>query len=183
METGRPIVKAAAICGTMLLSFQIGASTTSANRLPDRGAAPISETAKSRAEANFFETPLTFEANQGQTDSRAKFVAHGSGHTVFLTPTEAVMVLDKPDDKRSAGHDSLTWKKGAKDAELSVQRSSTQSVVRMKLVGANENPEVKGLEELPGKVNYFIGNDPAMWRANIPTYGKVEQRAMCTQGM
>lgn len=167
----------------MLLPFQTGASSTSANRVPDCGAAPISETGKSRAEANLFETPLTFEANQGQTDPRVKFVVHGSGHTMFLTPTEAVMVFHKPDDKQSGGHDPLTWKKGAKDAELSVQQSSTQSVVRMKWVGANENAEVKYLEELPGKVNYFIGNDPAMRRTNIPTYGKVERRAMCTQRM
>lgn len=33
-------------------------------------------------------------------------------------------------------------------------------VVRMKLVGANPQPQVMGLEELPGKVNYFRGNDP-----------------------
>ena len=26
---------------------------------------------------------------------------------------------------------------------------------------------------LPGKVNYFIGNDPKKWRTNIPTYQAV----------
>ena len=30
-----------------------------------------------------------------------------------------------------------------------------------------------GLDELPGKSNYFIGNDPAKWRTNVPTYAKV----------
>src|SRR5207245_3729643 len=25
----------------------------------------------------------------------------------------------------------------------------------------------------PGHVNYFIGNDPAKWRTDVPTYGKV----------
>src|SRR4029077_6998079 len=35
-----------------------------------------------------------------------------------------------------------------------------------------------GLEELPGKVNYFIGKDPKEWRTNIPTYGKVRYSAV-----
>jgi hypothetical protein len=40
----------------------------------------------------------------------------------------------------------------------------------MKLVGANPHAQVEGLEPLPGKVNYFIGNDPKRWRTNVPTY-------------
>lgn len=32
------------------------------------------------------------------------------------------------------------------------------------------------LEPLPGKVNYFIGNDPKKWRTDIPTYGAVAYR-------
>ena len=39
--------------------------------------------------------PLYFEANQGQTDQRVKFLSRGSGHTLFLTSTEAVLVLAK----------------------------------------------------------------------------------------
>src|SRR3989441_166203 len=46
----------------------------------------------------------------------------------------------------------------------------------MKLLGANPTPGVTGVEELRGRSNYFIGNDPAKWRANVPTYAKVEYR-------
>jgi hypothetical protein len=35
--------------------------------------------------------PLSFEANRGQTDEPVKFVSRGSGYTLFLTPTEAVL--------------------------------------------------------------------------------------------
>src|SRR2546426_6077837 len=31
-----------------------------------------------------------------------------------------------------------------------------------------------GQEELPGKANYFIGNDPSKWRTDVPTYAKVQ---------
>jgi len=43
----------------------------------------------------------------------------------------------------------------------------------MKLVGANRSAGIEGLEPLPGKSNYFIGNDPTKWHTDIPTYAKV----------
>lgn len=46
------------------------------------------------------------------------------------------------------------------------------TVLRLKLLGANNKPETEGQDELPGKVNYFAGSDPANWRRNIPTYRK-----------
>ena len=44
----------------------------------------------------------------------------------------------------------------------------------MKLVGANPQPRIAGLEQLPSKVNYFIGDNPRHWRTNVPTYAKVK---------
>jgi hypothetical protein len=37
--------------------------------------------------------PLSFEANQGQTDANVKFLSRGSGYTLFLTGNEAVFSL------------------------------------------------------------------------------------------
>ena len=39
--------------------------------------------------------PLSFEANHGQVDAHVKFLARGHGYTLFLTPTESVMVLQQ----------------------------------------------------------------------------------------
>jgi hypothetical protein len=47
-------------------------------------------------------------------------------------------------------------------------------MMRMQLLGANPAPQVVGLEELPGRANYFIGNDPHKWRTNVPTYARVK---------
>jgi hypothetical protein len=44
----------------------------------------------------------------------------------------------------------------------------------MKIVGANPNPKIVGTDELPGRSNYFIGNDPKKWRTNVANYAKVE---------
>jgi len=45
--------------------------------------------------------------------------------------------------------------------------------MRVKLVGANPKARASALEELPGKSNYFVGNDPSQWRTGLPTYAKV----------
>src|SRR2546430_5556702 len=37
--------------------------------------------------------PLSFEANRGQTDPSVRFLLRGRGSTLFLTPSEAVLVL------------------------------------------------------------------------------------------
>jgi hypothetical protein len=95
--------------------------------------------------------PISFEANLGQSDEQVKFLARGSGYSLFLTPTEALLVLKQ----RSVG-------------------PPNQTVLRMQLVGANPAPQIAGAEELPGKANYFIGKDPKQWRTNIPTYTKVK---------
>jgi len=47
------------------------------------------------------------------------------------------------------------------------------AVLRMKLVGANPTPRVKGLEQLPTKSNYFLGKDPQRWRTDVANYAKV----------
>jgi hypothetical protein len=57
-------------------------------------------------------------------------------------------------------------------------RPVERTLLRMTLAGANPAPSAAGLEELPGKVNYFIGKDPKAWRTNIPTYGKVRYGAV-----
>src|SRR2546421_11110016 len=59
---------------------------------PLRAAKPDDAT-RARASEAYGKLPLSFEANQGQTDRRGNFVSRGSGYSLFLTPTEAVLRL------------------------------------------------------------------------------------------
>ncbi|MBI4454937.1 MAG: SBBP repeat-containing protein [Acidobacteria bacterium] len=101
-----------------------------------------------------------------------KFLASGGGHTLFLNSTEAVLVLSRIEQNEDA-REIKTWRLDSPKAKYQDLQSS---VVRMKLLGTNRKPRVQGTDPLPGKVNYFVGNDPKNWRADIPTYGKVEYR-------
>ena len=114
--------------------------------------------------------PLSFEANHGQADSRVNFLSRGSGYTLFLSPTEAVLALRKP----GASSGPRTRHAPPGNPEAKKAPAAPAAVLRMKLLGANPSPRVSGLEELPGKSNYFLGSNPQKWRTNVPTYAKVQ---------
>ena len=48
----------------------------------------------------------------------------------------------------------------------------------MKFRGANRKARVEALDKQPGTSNYFVGEDPAKWRTNLATYGKVALRGV-----
>lgn len=112
--------------------------------------------------------PLAFEVNRGQTDAGVKFLARGPGYTVFLTSTEAVLALQKPHLSSAVARPPA--------AAANAVASERAGVVRARLLGANPKPRVVGSEERAGRANYYIGKDPAAWRANIPTYARVHYR-------
>jgi uncharacterized repeat protein (TIGR01451 family) len=107
--------------------------------------------------ATYSHLPLMFEPNQGQTDPSVKFVARGSGYGLYLTPHQAVLAL-----RQSANN--------------SQHPAARTSVVSMQLVGAASTTEPVGDVQLPGKSNYFIGNDPAKWHRDIPQFARVRYR-------
>jgi hypothetical protein len=49
-------------------------------------------------------------------------------------------------------------------------------LVRMRLAGARPGARPEGLDLLPGKSFYYIGNDPRKWRTGVPQYGRVAYR-------
>src|SRR2546421_12884985 len=51
------------------------------------------EQARAQLIKNYARQPLSFEANQGQTDSQVQFISRGPGYALFLTPSEAVLDL------------------------------------------------------------------------------------------
>ena len=47
------------------------------------------------------------------------------------------------------------------------------SALHMRLQDAATSPRITGVDQLPGKVNYLVGNKSSDWRTNIPTYERV----------
>jgi len=130
---------------------------------------PASAVTQARVSENYGKLPLHFEANRGQTGKDVRFLSRGAGYSLYLTASEAVLVLAKPDTY--AKHDARRTQ-----AQPGANAQVKPVALRMSLAGAARKPLVSGLEKLPGKANYFIGNDPAKWRTNVPTYARVQYR-------
>ena len=177
-------------------------------RIPDQGRRPLRASggfaSQTHSLKSYGQLPLSFEANRGQTDSQVKFLSRGRGYTVFLTSTEAVLALKKPEarSQKSQARRQLPFVSGQlqkaarlRPALVAPSLSGAYSgsaggtvvptdngqrtagaVLRMELVGANPSPRVRPLAQLPGKSNYLIGNDPKKWRTNVPNYAEVEYR-------
>ncbi len=111
--------------------------------------------AANSAKAAYARLPLSFEANEGQTDRQVKFLSRGDGYALFLTSKEAVIKLRTAKDDASA-----------------------PSVVRMELLGASDDARITGAEPSQGTTNYLIGKDPAKWQTDVHTYGKVNYQAI-----
>lgn len=104
--------------------------------------------------AAYHRLPLIFELNQGQTDPEVKFLARGSGYGLFLAANQAV----------------LTLRHSTPGTRHPVLQSS---VVRMTFEGASADSAVSGDDQLPGRSNYLIGDDPAKWHIDIPQFARV----------
>ena len=110
--------------------------------------------------------PLYFEPNQGQgnldqADSRAKFISRGAGYSLFLGSEGAILSLASHEHpKKSHGMPELP-------------PAPSLEFLQMRLAGANPESSVSATDPLPGKSNYFIGNNPAKWRSGVPHFAHV----------
>lgn len=136
------------------------------------GKAPLkSNPVKSKPDARALlsQLPLIFEPNQGQTDPSVKFVSRGAGYSLFLDSTEAVLAM------RTAQPASVG--RSAASRSGSVNAPSMESV-RMTLVGSNPAAAIAGSDRLPGRSNYFIGNDPKKWHTGVPQFAGVHYQSV-----
>jgi hypothetical protein len=101
--------------------------------------------------AHYGRLPLAFEPNVSHPESGVQYLAHGNGYTIFI---------------------------GANDTSLALKGSSSSAVLHMKLSGGNATNALIASDELPGKSNYILGNNPENWHTNVPNYRKVAQHGV-----
>ena len=105
-------------------------------------------TASSAKPANIAGLPLNFERNLGQAPDDVQFLAHGPRYSIGLTEQGAVLAF--------AG-----------------EAAAPAKAILLRVQGATHATKPNAEEPMAGRVNYYIGNDPAKWRTNIATYNKV----------
>ena len=98
---------------------------------------------------------LRFVENRGQAGKDALYHVQGAGHTVLFYRNQIVL--------RRAGVDAES------------QASKSNEVV-LQFAGADENPVIEGIDQLPGVAHFYKGQDPDHWQTNVPTFGSVLYR-------
>ena len=92
--------------------------------------------------------PLSFVPNAGQSDAAVRYQANGMGGALFFEDDTVMLSLPTPEDQ-------------------------TRSVVYLRFEGVNDAHRVVNAEQLPGTVNYIIGNEPSHWLTDLPTYAGI----------
>lgn len=139
-----------------LFVFSTCAAAGASAALSDTSLA-ASAVAQAQAAAHYGKLPLAFEANRGQAAPTVRYLTHGLGYTLFLTPREAILGLRAVKAVGDTGADTAPAK-----------------VLRVRLVRANSRPPMQGVDRLPGTSNYFIGADSSRWLRGVPQYARVK---------
>jgi hypothetical protein len=169
MNTARPSALLFLTCAVSTLPLQMTASAfgqSATNPQTAAQTAPLPKEKPPMLASSYSRLPLSFEANQGQTDPQVRFLSRGQGYSLFLTDSAAVLALSRPNPRPNNGSNAIA-------AKANAAKPAQSDVVRMELAGANPAAHVAGAEQLPGIANYFLGKDPSSWHTNVPTYAKV----------
>lgn len=97
--------------------------------------------------------PLLFEANRGQAEAGAEFLARTDGGTLRLKPSGT-------------------------EIDLRDRRSGTSARVRMQLRGARPQARLRPEAPTPTRLAYYLGNDPSRWVSNVATHAKVRSEGV-----
>lgn len=130
------------------------------------GLSKADQSTRSQVSEAYGKLPLSFEINRGQVANPVKFLSRGSGYTLLLTPTGAIISLPK---NQPEGTDPLT-----RDGLSQTDAEASATTFGMSLVGANSHPRINGLDELPGKSNYLMGSDASQCFTNIANFARVK---------
>ena len=112
--------------------------------------------------------PLAFTQNNGQWDKRVLFRADAGLATVWITTEGTYYQFTRRIPKEaemSVPADPFLPRKFSHDSD-----SLEQMIVKASFVGANPITEAAGDQAMEYKCNYFLGNDPAKWRTDVPNY-------------
>ncbi len=140
-------------------------ATLAAASTPAAGAAGDAAPAPSTAAflQAYGRTQLAFEPNMGQTDPSVNFLSHGPGFETFLTNGGAVLELAQPAAQAQPG-------------QAPVPSTAAPDVLTLSFAGGDTAPQMYATDQLPSVSNYFTGDDPSKWIADVPNYAGVIEK-------
>lgn len=112
--------------------------------------------------------PIAFTENLGQWDNQVRFRAATDGITLWFTPGKAYYQFVKAFP--AEGSPDLTISNGIDSAEC--------MMISATFVGADENAEIVGDQQVDYKCNYFLGDKKFRWKTDVPNYEAIVYRGI-----
>src|ERR1700691_3886358 len=139
------------VIATMAVSLIAIATVSNGFRRPSPHGSASSEPSARRAR------PILayFEQNQGQANKSVRYLSRMGRISVFLTDDAAIFAVNAEKHNKNG---PSTDKYGAPKEQGGV---NPPAIVRLRLLGSSQQSDVFGIERLPGRVNYLIGDDPS----------------------
>ena len=109
--------------------------------------------------------PLFFEPGHLKADGSSEFLARGENGHFLLAPTRVQFILWKRDEPATG----QSVPPGQGPAPAVRARAGV-----MQFVGANRQAVMRGTAEMPGKINYLLGNEPQHWRTGVATFARLQ---------
>ncbi len=145
------------------LSLLTALAATAQVRMPEPAAAR-------RAFTPLTALPLYFETNCGQASIPARFLSRGRNYQFLIQPAETRIVLRKVEGTPQGSP--------AGRAQLASVRPVLTRVLRMTFAHANEQARIGGVDALPVRINYLVGDAAGQWHPAVETYARVRVQAI-----
>ena len=149
----------------VLVVFAVAAVFASSSGLIDGQSLPLAPSHQSEVSGDgdrvaiadeYGKLPLSFEP--APDAGSPEFIARTAGGTILLGKQMVLTVRRPEPPAHDFGHPSLY----------------PPSILRVALQGSNPGAQPRGAGELPGKSNFFFGDDKKSWRTDVPNYSRVE---------
>ena len=158
------------LLGLFALILILGLALSASARAP---AAPSLPPDPAQVRAALQGAPLLFIQNAGQFAPQARFQVRGGlgGGSLWLADDALWITLVKPVSPQPP---APTRGEGQPPAPSEGRGAGGEGLhLRLRFLGANPHPRLEPFQRLETHVSYFIGNDPAKWRADVPVWGGV----------
>ncbi len=113
---------------------------------------------------------VMFIENVGQFDDGARFQVRGGSHTLWLAEDALWVTALKQSGSGPSSEESNRGDSAGPEALISGAN------FKLSFVNANPNPIIEPYNRLETDTSYFIGSDPASWRAAVPVWGGVRYK-------
>lgn len=118
-----------------------------------------------------------FIENVGQFDEGARFQMWGGSSSVWLAEDGLrITVLEEAESAEPEPESEDEEPDAAPPAIPDPDSASASSAgvhLQVGFVDANPAPRIEPADRLQTKLSYLIGDDPALWRSDVPVYGSV----------